>query len=91
MSRKIIYCTVIFQDFVFEEIQNLQDELSQRDGKIWSVSNVINLLLRFYFDDKNDPIYIQKFSFLKNYLDKKELFFKKFISCVLTSGMFDNQ
>jgi uncharacterized membrane-anchored protein YjiN (DUF445 family) len=87
MSKKIVYHTVILQDFVFEEIHRLQEELSQRDGKFWSISNVINLLLGFCFEEKHDPNYIQKISFLKNYLMEKELFLNTFVSNVLISSM----
>ena len=87
MAMKIVYHTVIFQDFVFEEIHKLQNELSQIDGKIWSISNVINLLLKFYFEENNNPIYAQKTSFLKKYLIGKELFLNQFISNMLISSM----
>ena len=87
MSKHIVYNTIILQDSVFEEIQKLQDELSQSDKKKWSVSNVITLLLRFYFDEINDPIFAQKILFLKNYLTGKELFLNKFIANVLVSSV----
>ena len=87
MAKKIIYHTVILQDFVCEEIHRLQEELYQRDGKVWNISNVINLLLRFCFEEKHDPNYVQKISFLKMYLMEKELFLNTFISNVLISNM----
>lgn len=90
MLEKIIYQTIIFQDSIFEEIRRLQNKLSQRDGKIWSISNVINLLLKFYFNDKNNPIYAQKFKFLESEFFRNELFLDEFISNVLMSSTSNN-
>jgi len=91
VARQVIYQTIIFQDFVFEEIQRLQEELSQSDKKIWSISSVINLLLGFYFEEKNEPIYTQKFSFLQDYLDGKSVFLNKFVSDILISSTSSSQ
>ena len=82
MAQKIQYATIIFPDHVYEEIQLLQKELSYKYNKIWSISNTINLLLRFCLHEENDVIYVQNYSFLREYtygrVISKRLYFKCF-------------
>jgi len=89
MSQKIICHTVLFQDFIFEEIYKLQDVLSQIDGKTWSTSNIVNLLLRFYFKEGNNPIYAELMPFLQSYMIGKKSFLDAFISDVMMSSISD--
>jgi len=84
LSQKIHYKTIIFPDHVYDEIQKLQRELC-RDGKIHSISYTINLLLRFCLDEDNYFIFTQDYSFLRDYMCKKELFLEDFISSVFIS------
>ena len=85
MTKKALYHTIILPDSVFTEIKLLQNELSKIDDTIWTLSDVINLLLRFTFDQKHGPIYNQKEVFLKEYLYGKELFLEKFSKYVCMS------
>ena len=85
MAQNIQYATIIFPDHVYEEIQLLQKELSYKDNKIWSISNTINLLLRFCLHEENDVIYVQNYSFLREYTYGKESFLKDCTLSVLRS------
>ena len=86
MTMNLGYCRVIFQDFVYDELLTIQKMLSKIDRKPWSISKIINLLLKFYFADKNNPIYSKKYSFLRKYLIKKQVFLNQFISDILISS-----
>jgi len=85
MSQKIQYATIILSDHVYDEIQLLLKELSSKDNRIWSISNVINLLLRFCLHEENDLIYARNFPFLREYLSGKESFLEDFTSNVFRS------
>lgn len=85
MSQKIKYATIIFPNHVYDEIQLLQNKLSCKDNKIWSVSNTINLLLRFCLHEENDLIYAQNYSFLRGYMYEKESFLEDFTLSVFRS------
>src|SRR3989338_9101894 len=86
MTQEISYVEIIFPDHVYEEIQLLQKELFRKDGKIWSVSSTINLLLRFCLHEENNVIYAQNASFLRDYLYAKESFLEDFISRIIMSA-----
>jgi hypothetical protein len=77
MAQKIRYVEIIFPDHIYDEIQLLQKELSYKDGKVWSVSSTINLLLRFCLHEEN-MIYAQNASFLSDYMYAKESFLEDF-------------
>jgi hypothetical protein len=85
VSQKIKYATIIFPNHVYDEIQLLQKKLSRKDNKIWSVSNTINLLLRFCLHEENDLIYAQNYSFLRGYMYEKESFLEDFTLSVFRS------
>lgn len=89
MSKKILYRRIFFQDSVFEEIHKLQNVLSQIDGKIWNTSNIVNLLLRFYFKDENNPICAELMPFLQSYMAEKESFLNAFVSDIMISSVSD--
>ena len=76
--------TVIFPDHVYDEIQLLQKELSCRDGKMWSISDTINLLLEFCLEER-DLVHTQHYLFLIEYMYERESFFKEFTSSVFRS------
>lgn len=79
------YATVIFPDHVYDEILLLKKELSCRYERLWSLSDTINLLIRFSFHEKNDLVYDQNYSFLNRYMDGKESFLQDFTLNVLRS------
>ena len=74
LSQKIQYRTIIFPYHVYAETQKLQRELSYKDGKTHSITNTINLLLRFCIDKENYLIFVQDYPFLRDYLDGKNIF-----------------
>jgi len=82
---QIQFKTIIFSENVYDEIQKLQRELC-KGGKIYSISNTVNLLLKFCMYEENDIIFAQDHLFLRNYLNEKELFLKDFISSVFMSA-----
>jgi len=86
LSQKIQYKTIIFPDHVYAEIQKLQRELSYKDGKTHSITNTINLLLRFCIDKENYLIFVQDYPFLRDYLYGKKSFLDEFISSVFISA-----
>jgi hypothetical protein len=86
LSEKIQYKTIILPDHIYAEIQKLQKELSYKDGKIHSITNTINLLLRSCIDKENYLIFVQDYSFLRSYLDEKKSFLDEFISSVFISA-----
>lgn len=86
MAQKIQYVEIIFSDHIYDEIKLLQKELSHKDGRVWSISSTINLLLRFCVYEKNNVIYAQNYLFLKDYLYAKEAFLKDFTSRVFMSA-----
>ena len=85
LAKQIHYHNVIFQDCVYKEIQVLQEKLSRIDRTPWSISNVVNLLLGFYFDKTDNWMYNQKFPLLQEYLTEKSGFFDEFVADVLLS------
>jgi hypothetical protein len=85
LFQKIRYRTIIFPDHVYAEIQKLQKELSYKDGKTPSITNMINLLLRFCIDKENYLIFVQDNPFLRDYLHEKKSFLDDFISSVFIS------
>ena len=86
MAQKIHYVKIIFSDHIYDEIELLQKELFYKDGRVWSVSSTINLLLRFCLHEENNIIYAQNASFLKDYLYEKESFLEDFISRIFMSA-----
>lgn len=76
---------VILSDYIYEEIQLLQKELSHKDGIVWSISSTVDLLLRFCLHE-DSVIYAQNASFLRDYLYAKESFLEDFISRVFMSA-----
>jgi hypothetical protein len=86
LSQKIQYKTIIFPEHVYDEIQKLRVELSRKDRKTYSISNTINLLLRFCFDEGNCFIFAQDYSFFRDYMYEKESFLEDFISSVFISA-----
>ena len=87
MAKQIRYYTIIFQDSTFDEIKKLQKRLTCMDKKNWNLSNVINLLLKFYFEDKKDAIYAHKFPFLQDYFIMNNSFLNDFVTDVFVSHM----
>ena len=85
MSKKIYCRTIIFSNPIYDEIKLLQKELTNKDGKTWSISSTVNLLLRFYLCEENDLFYAQNVSFLRDFMQGKELFLEEFISRILIS------
>lgn len=85
MSKKIRHIDVVLQDYIYEEIQLLQKELSHKDGREWDISSTVNLLLKFclYEDSRS---YAQNASFLRDYLHTKESFLEDFISRIFISA-----
>ena len=86
LSQKIQYRTIIFPDHVYAEIQKLQKELSHKDGKTHSITDTINLLLRFCIDKENCLIFVQDNPFIRDYLHEKKSFLDDFISSVFISS-----
>jgi hypothetical protein len=86
LSEKIQYKTIILPDHIYAEIQKLQRELSYKDDKIHSITDTINLLLRFCIDKENYLIFVQDYPFLRSYLDEKKSFLDEFISSVFISA-----
>jgi len=84
MTLKIYHREIILPDHIYYEIQLLQKELSIRDGKIWSISDTLYLLIQFYLQE--EIINTQKISFLKDYLHEKEPFLDELISRVTISA-----
>jgi hypothetical protein len=76
---------IIFPDYIYEEIQLLQKELSHKDGRVWSISSTVNLLLRFCLHEEN-AIYAQNASFLRDYLYAKESLLEDFTSRIFMSA-----
>lgn len=87
MSQKQ-YTTIIFPDHIYDEIRLLQKELSYKDNKIQSLSDTINLLLRFCLEEKN-LIHTQNYLFLMEHMCERESFLKDFTSSVLMSMYSD--
>lgn len=85
MAQKIQYVEIIFSDHIYDEIQLLQKELFYKDGRVWSISSTVNLLLRFCLHEENNVIYAQNASFLSDYLYAKESFLEDFISRIFIS------
>ncbi|MFB5637317.1 MAG: hypothetical protein ACE5RF_02810 [Nitrosarchaeum sp.] len=86
MSRKVSYVEITFPDNIYAELELLQKALSLKDGKSWSISDTVNLLLRFSLSEKNDPIYEKNLLFLFDYLYTKEHFLNDFLLTVLMSA-----
>ena len=85
MSQKIKYMDIIFPDYIYDEIQSLQKELSHKDSRVWSISSTVNLLLRFCLHE-DGVIYDQNASFLRDYLYAKESFLEDFTSRIFMSA-----
>ena len=85
MSQKIKYMDIIFPDYIYDEIQSLQKELSHKDSRVWSISSTVNLLLRFCLHE-DGVIYDQNASFLRDYLYAKESFLEDFTSRIIMSA-----
>ncbi len=84
MSQKKL-ATVILPDYVYHKIKFFQKELSYKDNKEWSISDTVNLLLKFCLYEENDLIYTQDYSFFKEFTYGKESFLQDFTSNVLRS------
>lgn len=89
MSQKIHYASIILSENIYAEVELLQKKLSDKDNKIWSFSNTVNLLLRYSFHEENCFVYAQNHSFLDDYLVGKESFLKDFSTNVLRSMIDD--
>ncbi|EGG42062.1 Hypothetical protein Nlim_1077 [Candidatus Nitrosarchaeum limnium SFB1] len=76
---------IILSDHIYDEIQLLQKEISIRDGKVWSISSTVNLLLLFCLREEC-RIGIQNNLFLQDYLHEKKSFLDEFVSRIVISA-----
>ncbi len=91
MADKIQNCASMVPEYVYEEIKNLQNNLSLRDEKLWTLSDTFNLLLHYVWDDEIEcELKKSDLNFLKSYFEDKGSILDEFISYMLISSRIDD-